>query len=206
MIIVIQNLQKIAGLASILLEEYEPDILLAQEINLRSEESKEPYNIAHNTSKIGGYGTAIFGRKELSDVRLVDSPHKECGGFVVKKTTVATYDSIIQLVSFHGYNGQPFKSISKLIDHVRAVLAVVNKDGAAIFAGDFNTWTPLHVEAVHKELEDAGFEKAFSWPYPGRVTPLDHAFIRGLRLKVANHFGNASDHRGAVLELAVSDG
>lgn len=203
MIVVVQNLQKIAGLASKQLEQHAPDVLLAQEINLPTEPRQE-YTVAHNTSRRKGYGTAILGRKELSDVKLVASPHAEIGGFVVKKTTIATCDGI-QFVSFHGYNGQPFKNVTNLLDHVKAIVEVLEKEGPALFAGDFNTWTQSHLDAVREELEQVGFQLVFSWPYPGRETPLDHAFIRSLCLKEASHFCNESDHRGSILEVVLAD-
>ena len=204
--VVVQNLHKIAGLASdLLVDQYDPDVLLAQEINLRTEKAaSRHYNIAHNTSRSQGYGTAIFGKNELSNVKLVSSPHAEFGGTIVKKTTVATCDGV-QFVSFHGYNGQPFKVVSKLVDHVKAVVKVLDKDGPAIFAGDFNTWSETHVEAVEQELKKVGFKPAYSWPYPDRDVPLDHAFTRQVTLKAASAFRNSSDHFGSVLEVVVEN-
>jgi endonuclease/exonuclease/phosphatase (EEP) superfamily protein YafD len=209
--IVVQNLQKKAGLASSLVEKYDPDVLLAQEINLATEENSSfCISLVHNTSK-KGYGTAIYGKKgksALSNVKNVDSPHAEFGGFIRKKTIVATYmneeANSVQFVSFHGYNGQPFKDASKLKDHVDTVLAVLNETGPAVFAGDFNTWTQHHVDAIQRDLEKAGFRRAFSWPYPGRNIPLDHAFLRGVQLESATPFSNQSDHHGAVLDVNVN--
>ncbi len=74
--------------------------------------------------------------------------------------------------------------------------------GAAIFAGDFNTWTQDHLDAVCMCLKPKGFHLAFSWPYPGRDFPLDHVFIRGLNVLHSSHFSCDADHNGALLELA----
>ena len=136
-------------------------------------------------------------------MKKVQSPYSELGGFIRKKSSVATVKSI-QFVSFHGYNGQPFKSKDKLVAHVDAVLAVLSP-GPALFAGDFNTWSQEHLMAVKRSLEEVGFSLAYSWPYPGRDYPLDHAFTRGLKMINSQHYSCESDHRGAILELVVDD-
>lgn len=216
--VVVQNLQKTGGLATRLIQEYDPDVLLAQEINLRTENSV--LFAAHNVST-AGFGTAI-GVQEgttCTDVRQVNSPYAEFGGFIRKKTTVATVSvckneddyvlvNSIRFVSFHGYNGQPFKDVSKLVAHVDAVLEVLESQDRAtnclvpvVFAGDFNTWTVAHLDAINSRLDDAGFHHVCSWPYPGKEHPLDHAFIRGMQLKSSLFYRNESDHGGAVLEL-----
>lgn len=200
--LLIQNLQKIPGLATDLIQQYEPDIMLAQEINISSENS-ENFE-AHNTSKLG-YGTAIYSRDEtLTDIKLVDSPYAEFGGFIYKKTTIATAYGV-QFVSFHGYNGTPFKSIKKLVAHVDAVLKVLTED-PAVFAGDFNTWSKDFLDVVTLVLEKRGFRLVFNWPYAGRDFPLDHAFTRGVDIEDGNstYFSCASDHNGAILQLDLS--
>ena len=223
--IVVQNLQKQSHLGSDLVAQYNPDFLLAQEINLFSERN-DTFAEAHFTSR-NGYGTAIFRSSErqpepLKRVRRVESPHAEFGGFIRKKTILATAtigtSSIclsgssrvaprrtVQLISFHGYNGQPFKTVSYLVDHVEAVLRELDTDDAeaecAIFAGDFNSWTPAHLDAVRVPLERAGFRHAFGWPYPGREFPLDHVFLKGdsITLESSTVFKSKSDHQGALL-------
>jgi endonuclease/exonuclease/phosphatase (EEP) superfamily protein YafD len=197
--LVVQNLQKRSHSATDLVQEYEPDVLLAQEFSLTSED-KHIFP-AHFTSK-NGYGTAIYGKQtsEILNVRHVKSPHAEVGGFIHKKTTIAEYMGV-EFVSFHGYNGQPMKSLSKLVDHVNAVLSVVSTSSPAVFAGDFNTWTQAHLDGVKVQLEKAGFHLAHSWPYPGRDFPLDHIFVRGMRVEAFATFRTKSDHNGALLEL-----
>ena len=202
--IVVQNLQKRSGLAGKLVDQYEPDLFLAQEINLPSEKSTYHFDKASYTSSLG-FGTAVYARdsSKLSNVRRVKSPHAEFGGSIHKKTTIVDYDGI-QCVSFHGFNGTPFRSIDKLLDHVRAVLKVVQPGAPAIFAGDFNTWTSDYVEAVQKELETAGFVLVYSWKYPGKDFMLDHAFLRGMTLLSATCFASESDHDGALLQVELS--
>ena len=220
--VLVQNLQKRSGLASSLDAKYTPDILLVQEINLSSESLPFP---AHAVSRMG-FGTAIgIGSTApsltLTKIQRVESPYAEFGGLVHKKTTLACVHipsepssslvdastSTVQLVSFHGYNGQPFQSIEKLIAHVNAVLEKMqdshNNNMPAIFAGDFNTWTQAHIDAVMKRMESDRFHHVYSWPYPNRDLPLDHVFVRGLALRESQNYECASDHRGAILELDV---
>ena len=200
--IVVQNLQKTAGLAGALLAQHAPDVLLAQEISLSTEDAFR-FGDAHHTSRMG-YGTAICsgggGGGVPANVRRVTSPVAELGGLIKKKTTIAECKGM-QCVSFHGYNGTPFRDVKSLVAHVVAVLDVLGP-GPAIFAGDFNTWTAQHLEAVSAVLGAVDFHLAFSWPYTGRDHPLDHAFLRGLKLWRSTTFECAADHLGAVIVVA----
>ena len=114
LVVLIQNLQKRNRLATELYDKYHPDIMLVQEINLDSETHPFP---AYNTSSME-YGTAISSssKYELCDITKVQSPHSEIGGFIKKKTTIATIHakSSIEFVSFHGYNGHPFQEERKI--------------------------------------------------------------------------------------------
>lgn len=196
--IVVQNLQKKAGLATKLVEQYQPDMMLAQEFGPAS----ESIDTVNNVSMLG-YGTAIYSRTAtLTNVRRVNSPHAEFGGFIFKKTTVADCMGV-QFVSFHGYNGTPWRSVEKMIDHVNAVVAVLEDGRPCLFAGDFNTWSQVHIDAVKKVLGDADFSLAYSWPYPGRDLPLDHVFVRSVRSESSFSYSCDSDHRGAVLEISA---
>ncbi|CAM9464740.1 unnamed protein product [Ectocarpus fasciculatus] len=196
--VVVQNLEKKAGLATRLVEQYQPDILLAQELN----RSSEQIDTVSNLSRLG-FGTGIYSRAAaITNVRRVTSPHAEIGGFVFKKTLVADCAGV-QFVSFHGYNGQPMRRIGKLVDHVNAVMSVLDVDRPCLFAGDFNTWSQAHIDATTSVLRDAGFVLGCSWPYPGRDLPLDHAFVRGVQLESSFSYGCESDHNGAVLEIGL---
>jgi endonuclease/exonuclease/phosphatase (EEP) superfamily protein YafD len=195
--ILVQNLQKRDGLATELFEEKDPDVMLLQEINLHSEKHGFP---ASNVSRMG-YGTAIGSKFEFSNIKHVQSPYAEFGGTIRKKTTIASINSI-QFVSFHGYNGQPFKDKKKLVAHVEAVLAEL-EPGPALFAGDFNTWSIDHLDAVMEKMDSFGFKLAYTWPYTGRDFALDHAFVRELKIKNSDNYVCASDHRGAILDLEV---
>lgn len=196
--VLIQNLQKRGGLATELLEKYDPDVMLLQEINLRAE-TQSDFFTANNVSKMG-FGTAIGSKFEISNIRHAQSPYAETGGIIHKKTTIASIQSI-EFVSFHGYNGQPFKNKEKLVAHVEAVLTELPRDQPAIFAGDFNTWSQEHLDAVTSKLGSVGFHLVYSWPYPGRDHPLDHAFLRDVELISSENYACSSDHKGAILEL-----
>jgi endonuclease/exonuclease/phosphatase (EEP) superfamily protein YafD len=198
MLVVVQNLQKHSHLGSDVVAEYQPDLALIQEIHLPTEEVGL-FDAAFNVGKYTGWGTAIYSRESLSRVRKVDSPHAEFGGLFRKHTTLA-YSQGIDWVSFHGYNGQPFKKMEYLLDHVRLVHESV-ASGPAVFAGDFNTWTDNHVRAVKHELARSGFELAGSWPYPGRDGPLDHIFLRDCTGSNLSTFQNSSDHLGAIITV-----
>ena len=200
--VMVQNLQKIQGLATELIHDQNPDVMLAQEINLNSEKDTD-FN-AHYTSSIG-YGTAIYSKMPVTNVKLVKSPYAEFGGIIHKKTTIASTGGIV-FVSFHGYNGTPFKSIDKLLAHVQAVLSAIStENGPAVFAGDFNSWSQSHLDAIKSALESAGFNLAYSWPYAGRDFSLDHAFVRGLSVRKSSFYSSSSDHNGALLELEVHE-
>jgi len=198
LIVVVQNLEKKAGLAGQLAGQYLPDVMLLQEINL-STENAGLFGDAYYTSRMG-YGTAIHCKGMPANVRRVKSPTAEFGGFIKKKTTVAQCMEL-QCVSFHGYNGTPSRDVAGLVAHVKAVLEVL-VPGPSIFAGDFNTWTREHLHAVVTELSAAGLVLACSWEYPGRDHPLDHFFVRGLKLLRNTTFKNGADHLGAIFEVA----
>lgn len=198
--VVVQNLHKRYALATELIKEHDPDIMLTQAMILPSE--APVFNDANNVSSPLGYGTGIYGGVyEMTDVKKVDAAHSESILKTHKRTTVATMKSV-QFVSFHGYEAKSWKNVEKLLEHIRAVLNVLTP-GPVLFAGDFNTLTNNHVEAVKEVMENAGFELAYSWPYKGAGSPLDHAFVRGLTLVSSSNYVCASDHRGAVLEISM---
>ena len=194
--VLVQNLEKQAGLASALIDKYNPDLFLAQEISISSEVVTFQ---AHSVSR-RGYGTAIYSKqKQLSNIRTLLSPHAENIPFIVKKTTIANLENI-QLVTIHAYNGWPTKKVEYLVDHIVAVLSSLEA-GPVLFAGDFNTWTEAHVKAVRDTMAESGFDLAYSWPYPGRDIPLDHAFTRGVNVSNCSFFKSESDHQGALFTL-----
>jgi hypothetical protein len=203
--IVVQNLQKQPGLAGRLIvahsaDAHPVDVFLAQEISIGSEPGH--FREAHFTSKMG-YGTAIYCRCGATDVRRMVSPTAELGGFIKKKITIA-HCMGVECVSFHGYNGTPWRDVASLVAHIRAVLPLLRSPGTpCVFAGDFNTWTPAHLAAVSQALAVEGFTLARSWPYPGRDHPRDHVFLRGLRLVSSEVFASEADHHGLVMDVEI---
>ena len=202
--IVVQNLQKQSGLATQLIATHQPvDIFLAQEVSLKSPDDAELFADAHFTSR-AKYGTGIYCRSGVSNVRRVKSPVAEFGGFIYKKTTIADCMGC-ECVSFHGYNGTPYRDAHSLVLHVLAIIEVLTVGRPCIFGGDFNTWTPEHLRLVTEQLELVGFQHAYSWPYPGRDHPLDHIFLRGVKLVHSECFISSSDHQGAIIEVELSE-
>lgn len=192
--LVVQNIQKQYGLAGRLVKQFAPDVMLVQEIKIKTEDASQ---FAHFTP--GGHGTAIYCKSgKPRDMIKVESPAREFGGIIYKKTTVAKCMGV-QFISFHGYNGSPFRDVEGLLTHVKAVVKVLDLDGPAIFAGDFNTWSQEHLDAVVKVLGEVGLNLAASWRYPqGRGKKvLDHIFVRGLKLLHNSTFQNEADHLGA---------
>lgn len=206
--VLIQNLQKRSGLATDLLNEHDPDVMLAQEISITYERNHyDDKYYAHNTSSLG-YGTAIYSKgHDIRKVKLVEAPCSEFVGTIRKKTTIATCTShYIQFVSLHGYNGTPFRTTStaKLVAHVQTVLDVLDPVGPAVVAGDFNTWTQDHLDAVKSVMEHQSnpFRLVHSWPYPGRTVPLDHVFLREIALQRSSWIPcHGSDHNGGIIEI-----
>ena len=195
--VLVQNLQKKGGLATELFQDYDPDVMILQEINLKSETHDFPANYVSRM----GYGTAIGSKFNQNNITFVQSPYAEFGGIIHKKTTISTINSV-QYVSFHGYNGLPFKDKRKLVSHVGAVLAEL-RPGPSLFAGDFNTWSKVHIDVVAEKMKSAGFHHVYSWPYDGRDFPLDHAFARGLEINRLEQYKCASDHRGVIIEVDI---
>jgi endonuclease/exonuclease/phosphatase (EEP) superfamily protein YafD len=200
--VLIQNLQKKQALASQLIQEYEPDVMLAQEINLSSEDQPLcPYYQASNISFLG-FGIAIYSKTPITNIKTINSPFPEFGGFIRKMTTVGNSNGM-QFVSFHGYNGIPFRrSKDKLVSHVKAVLNLLSS-GPAVFAGDFNTWSQEYLDSIVLALENEGFELVYSWPYQGRKLPLDHVFLRNCKLLTSSFYSCSSDHFGALVEIEI---
>lgn len=199
--ILVQNLQKRFHLGSDLIDREEPDVMLAQELFPWTERRDFVTHLAYF-----GCGTGLYyakGRDKVENPRQVDAPHAEVGGFVWKKTIVATIEGI-DFVSMHAYNGFPFKSIAKLLDHVRAVIKVLSSSGPAVFAGDFNTWSEEHLRAVQEVLGELGFRLVFSWTYPSRPNlTLDHVFVRDVHASAFSIVHSPSDHAGCLFRIEV---
>jgi len=196
--VIVQNLEKRSALASELIDKYSPDVMLAQEINIYSETNLKSF-LTSNVSSMG-YGTAISSNEQITNIRKVFAPYENA--FFIKKKTIIARTKGIQFVSFHGYNGQPFKNVDKLVKHVEAVLSILTA-GPTVFAGDFNTWSQGHLDAVKIVMEKHGLQHAYAWPYPGRGFPLDHAFVRDVILNNSTYYECSSDHFGAILDLSL---
>ncbi len=115
-------------------------------------------------------------------------------GLVYKATAVATLDSGLTLVSFHGYNGTfQGRQVQDLLDHVAAVIAALPPNGPVLFGGDFNTFTAEHVEALEACMGAAGFECHIRVPYDSKKT-LDFVFTRQCTAALVDSGSHESDH------------
>jgi len=182
---IVHNLQKKPEVFLELLSGHCPDIVLAQEVT-----DGLPLDAA-NVSSLG-YGTGIYSTTDVTNIKRINSPHAEFIPTMRKKTTIGTSHGV-EWVSFHGYNGTPFRSAKKLTAHVRAALQALGS-GPCVFAGDFNTWSQTHFESVKFEMIKHGFTGHYSAPYKDRPLALDHVFVRGLWIESAYYYETASDH------------
>ena len=185
------------------LNRFKPDVALFQEYwgayQLAAVES-ESYIGVSSTKKGFIYGTAIVTGGDLYDQHTVMSPHKEFLIGVQKATAIATVAGV-QFASFHGYNGWPFKDPKKLYEHLIAVVLAL-KEGPAVIAGDFNTWTKEHLSTVSNVLGRYGFELMGSAKYDKKKT-LDLFYARGVKCLKFESGWAESDHPFMLCELEL---
>ncbi len=181
------------------------DVGLFQEVKYKNETYS---GFMAKGESFDGVGTGIFVRsKSISNVKIVKSPHgdfraKFWKSKVFKTTTIADVAGIT-FVSFHGFNGTlQGKEPGMLLDHVSAVLARLLTDGPIVFAGDFNTWTPKHIDMVTKLLAGYGFEYAMSAPFDKKKT-LDLVFVKLLKVSAMKFekIKGKSDHPILTFEV-----
>jgi len=184
------------ALAASILAAQKPDVALFQEFWLSENPTlAAPYSmfLAQSFDKRGSpTGTTIHSVLPIERTMVVLSPHEEILIGVKKATAIGTVDGV-QFASMHGYNGWPRKDVEYLIDHVGAVLSAMNSQGPAVFAGDFNSWTPEHISEVKRVCHEFGFEFFNSVPYDSKKT-FDMVFIRDLKCSDFKTGRGLSDH------------
>jgi endonuclease/exonuclease/phosphatase (EEP) superfamily protein YafD len=88
--------------------------------------------------------------------------------------------------------------------------ALIDHQGPAIFAGDFNTWSETRQEKVENVMRTLGLLEAKFTPdlrttFAITGQPLDHIFYRGLQLKKAEVINtSASDHNALWAEFTLN--
>jgi len=162
------------------------------------------------------YGTSVFYRNSrfprLVERIAVNSPHGDFRprfwrGLVYKTSAIAVFDSLI-VVSFHGYNGTlQGRRPRKLADHVEAVLNALgpyltDRRRPVVFAGDFNTFTTEHHDAVEAVLVNHGFRKAIEVRYD-RFKTLDLVFTRDCDANRVASDWHESDHPYLVFDVVT---
>eukprot|EP01080_Neovahlkampfia_damariscottae_P003301 gene3301-5742_t len=199
------NLEK-RELVSKMLLKYIPDIALFQEWVLAF--NQESINLSWSMKYTQSFekkkkpcGTSIYSLKEPQSVVHHLSEHSE---FVigVQKSSCAVKIDDIWFISIHAYNGFPFKSVDKLQNHIESTLKSLGSENKhpIVFAGDFNTWTDVHLDAIKSTCEKFGLSHNFAIPYDEKKT-LDHCFSRGVNVKLLKSDHDDSDHPFFLFEV-----
>lgn len=98
--------------------------------------------------------------------------------------------------------------LTRYREQLQALSAVIERhDGPVLIAGDFNTWNPLRVRAVHEFMASHDLS-AVEFKYDLRTTvfgnPLDHVLIRGLETAAAYAIPvDSSDHNPLLVSLRL---
>jgi endonuclease/exonuclease/phosphatase (EEP) superfamily protein YafD len=107
--------------------------------------------------------------------------------------------------NIHGVNFVRAYKLRHMLDEAAKVLS--NHQGPAIFGGDFNTWTKTKLNNLAVVMKNAGFKKVkFKGDPKGFLgKPLDHVFIKNLKVKsaVIPYGVQGSDHKPLLLELSL---
>ncbi len=158
-------------------------------------------------------GTMIGSRTNPQTVTVLHSPDFEPIIQTPKSTTLATYplrnsEQDLLVVSIHGINLTNDYAFMRHLNQIRAEIS--KHDGPIIFAGDFNTRTMTRLIFTFQLAHELGLNPAnFVNGHLRMMAPLtdnilDHAFIRGLKIKKAEVIASpASDHNPMFLELAL---
>jgi len=123
-------------------------------------------------------------------------------GMAHKATAIALLVSGLTVVSFHGYNGTfQGRKVEDLMGHIDVVMgSLQNTDGPVVWAGDFNTFTAEHLQAVDDYMTAAGFCCDLRVPYDSKKT-LDLVFTRLCRAELVETGKHYSDHPYIVFEI-----
>ena len=168
------------------------------------------YTRINNTPTGSMIGSAV----SPSTVLVQHSPDLEPFVFTPKAITFASYPvrgsrAELLAVSVHGINFTDAGAFERQM--LRAKKVIEGHQGPVVFAGDFNTWSGQRTRFLRTLTKDLGLGEV-EFPNGGRRMTgpfsglfLDHAFIRGLRVKRAEvvEASLGSDHKPLDLELEV---
>ena len=210
--IITWNLQK-KGLAPWSLQTFNPDFALFQEHWLKPNFNPKYFSWAVFSTeslrkKDSPCGTSIYAKDHTAvDVLRLTTTQKE---FFIKARKTATAVRFIDfqtnkefyLMSVHAYNGWPRHDVTKFALCIAEFLRALPHDKPALIAGDFNTFTKEHLDALNEEMVSQGFSRAISIPYDSKKT-LDHVYVRGMQARLITSGHDASDHPYIVFEAEV---
>jgi hypothetical protein len=183
------------------------EVALFQEYNALFAQRVEGYFKFEAISFDDTFGTSVFSREKPIAVHEVKSPHWDYRaqiwkGPIYKNTAVATFENGLTVVSFHGFNGtMRGRDPEMLVDHIEAVLKVI-PSGSCIFAGDFNTFTREHQEAVGLVMDKHAFTRAIQVPYDDKKT-LDMVYTRNCTAQLVESGHYKSDHPFMLFDVEL---
>lgn len=110
------------------------------------------------------------------------------------------------VISIHAINFQTTHAFKRHID--QAVSEIKNHEGPVLFAGDFNTWNKARMNFLFRTMKNLGLSEVqfknahLKMKFAG--FPLDHSFVRGIKVKNAEVVAsNGSDHKPLLMEFDV---
>jgi endonuclease/exonuclease/phosphatase (EEP) superfamily protein YafD len=159
-------------------------------------------------------GSMIGSEAEPLEVVIRQSTALEPVVKTPKSMTMAKYPldgspKELLVISIHAINFTGLKSFKDQL--AQATEEISHHNGPVFFAGDFNTHHPLRTTHLMEQMKKFGltpveFKNGHQrMKFAGNY--LDHGFVRGLKVKHAEVFGESvgSDHKPMVLELSLSD-
>lgn len=210
-----------------IVENYQPDLICFQEIELNKNTQKilalESMGWRFAPNFIDFYYNTYCGILTASKVQPVSSrailtPEFEPVTNTPKVSLIAEYPlketgQMLLVVNIHAIN---FVNLSKFKSQLQKLEAVLgNRREPLIMCGDFNTWSQLRFDLLNLMANRLNLIPIdFSRPEKAKIKtflgspPLDHIFYRGLTQKIqtAKVLDNlySSDHNPMLVELALS--
>lgn len=121
---------------------------------------------------------------------------------LVTEYAVANSPETLWVANIHALN---FVSNQTHLEHIQQVVEFLQRhQGPLIFAGDFNTWNRGRLKNVEKILTALGLSKVLL-DQDQRLFPLDHIYVRGLKVTEARlHTDiNTSDHNPLTAQFQL---
>lgn len=200
-----------------ILHHYKPDIISFQEYQTMGKRSiiDKQQDFAYGFFPNIAYKQHMYGllTASTSDIHDFDSLFSDDVEPLIKTPKVSfvshhrLYDgSELSIINVHMIN---FVKIQKYIAQVKQIEKVcLQKKGALILTGDFNTWSKQRMRILESMTQSVGLTSAsFQEPHhkkPLLSYPLDHIFYRGLKQSqgtVLKEF-KSSDHKPMLVTFS----